>query len=88
MEKFDKNLGLFLCYYRVTYPLISVLSHYRTNISRVNGCSLRKYREHSEKAFFSQGADRRYFLLSSNNFGWKSLFLMSNNNESVPGFPR
>lgn len=41
MEKFDKNLGLFLCYYRVTYPLISVLSHHRTNISRVNGCSLR-----------------------------------------------
>lgn len=78
MEKFDKNLGLFLCYYRVTYPLISVLSHHRTNISRVNGCSLRNTKRIEnilKKHFFHRGPiedifSSRVIISDGNLFFW------------------
>lgn len=78
MEKFDKNLGLSLCYYRVTYPLISVLSHHRTNISRVNGCSLRNTKRIEnilKKHFFHRGPiedifSSRVIISDGNLFFW------------------
>lgn len=86
MEKFDKNLGLFLCCYRVTYPFISVLSHHwirieYSNISRVvkplNDYSLRNAKKITrtfwEKHFFHRGP---IDILSSNKISDQNFFFL------------